>query len=81
MEGTISPPYIVPLASKETYILGIQHPFTSTITECKDVFNELELEQYLPHLVSNPRNCLTMRVEIARYKRQAKKKVLKTSQE
>ena len=48
---------------------------SSTSMECKEVFRELELEQHLPLMGANPRYCTTMRVEMARFKMEAKKKV------
>ena len=58
---------------------------SSTIMECEGVFREMELEQHLPLMAANPRYCTTIRVEMAKYKKEAKKKVqekvLRASQE
>ena len=58
---------------------------SSTIMECEEVFQELELEQHLPLMAANPRYCTTLRVEMTKFKMQAKKvvqeKVLEASQE
>ena len=58
---------------------------SSTIMECEEVFQQLELEQHLPLMEDNPQYCTTMRVEMRKHKQEAKKivqdKVLEASQE
>ena len=58
---------------------------SSTIVACEDIFQQLELDQHLSVLESNPSHISTIRKELPGYKKRAKKviqdKVLEASQE
>ena len=51
---------------------------SSTTIQCEEIFQELELDQFLPRLEEDPNYIHTIRVEMPRYKKDANKKVQDT---